>query len=184
MDATERYEAHQADALLERVRALRASGHRLVQIGCLEVTPGAGDTAASPAAARDTGAGAPGPNDGSGDEAAGSDAGIRAPGNGPAVDTPSDSSEKVAQTTGQRFEIIYSFDQNFVLSHLRLSLAADDHVPSISGIYDMAFLYENEIHDLFGIHIDNMSLDFQGTFYQKQVARPFCSVDATRQAIG
>ena len=37
-------------------------------------------------------------------------------------------------------------------------------------MYWNAFLYENELHDLFGLKIRNIKIDYQGTFYK--VAKP------------
>ena len=50
----------------------------------------------------------------------------------------------------EHVELTYSFDRDSQLANLRLQLpAAEARVPSISSIYWCAFLYENEIHDLF-----------------------------------
>lgn len=39
-------------------------------------------------------------------------------------------------------------------------------VPSITELYPAAFVFENETHDLFGIEIYGINLDFQGEFYK------------------
>ena len=36
-----------------------------------------------------------------------------------------------------------------------------------------ALLYENEMHDLFGINVKNMAIDYKGTFYRTAVKTPF-----------
>ena len=46
-------------------------------------------------------------------------------------------------------------------------------MPSIGLIYGNAFLYENEIHDLFGIKIEHMVIDYHGTLYQTRIPAPF-----------
>ena len=46
-------------------------------------------------------------------------------------------------------------------------------MPSISVIYPNAFLYENEIHDLFGMPITHISVDYRGTLYRTALAAPF-----------
>jgi ech hydrogenase subunit D len=43
-------------------------------------------------------------------------------------------------------------------------------------IYQNAFLYENEIHDLFGVVVTNISIDYHGTLYRTSIKAPF-SVD-------
>ncbi len=45
-------------------------------------------------------------------------------------------------------------------------------VPSITGIFPAAFVFENETHDLFGVNIEGISIDFGGDFYQVAVAYP------------
>ncbi len=45
-------------------------------------------------------------------------------------------------------------------------------IPSITEFYPAAFVFENEAHDLFGIDIEGISIDFEGNFYQVAVAYP------------
>ena len=49
------------------------------------------------------------------------------------------------------YELNYSFDKDYRFKNLRITAAPGEEVPSISVIYPNAFLYENEIHDLFGV---------------------------------
>ncbi len=71
------------------------------------------------------------------------------------------------------YEMNYSFDKDRQFKNLRFSVRPGESVPSISLIYDNAFLYENEIHDLFGITIDHMVIDYKGTLYQTRIPAPF-----------
>ena len=80
------------------------------------------------------------------------------------------------QLPGQ-IELTYSFDLNSQLSNLRLSLPGEaPHLPSISSIYLCAILYENEIHDLFGVQVAGIAIDFKGKFYKTAIKFPFASV--------
>lgn len=45
-------------------------------------------------------------------------------------------------------------------------------IPSISSYYPAVFPFENEAHDLFGLTITDMQLDFKGFFYQVSTAEP------------
>jgi ech hydrogenase subunit D len=73
-------------------------------------------------------------------------------------------------------ELTYSFDLNDRLSNLRLLIPGEDSVlPSISGIFGCAVLYENEIHDLFDVRVDGMTVDFKGRLYTTSVKFPFGS---------
>ena len=45
-------------------------------------------------------------------------------------------------------------------------------IPSISSYYPAVFPFENEAHDLFGLTISDMQIDFKGFFYQVSTAEP------------
>jgi ech hydrogenase subunit D len=88
-------------------------------------------------------------------------------------------------------ELTYSFDLDSRLTNLRLFLpGVDTCVPSISSIYGCAILYENEIHDLFNVKVDGLTVDFHGNFYKMAVKFPFgstkvaCASGATTPASG
>ncbi|MFW5722334.1 MAG: NADH-quinone oxidoreductase subunit C [Desulfohalobiaceae bacterium] len=73
-------------------------------------------------------------------------------------------------------EILYHFDKDLAVTHLRMLHPKTDKAPSISGIYSMAFLVENEIQDLFGICFEGLVLDYERTLYLDEEVRatPFC----------
>ena len=76
----------------------------------------------------------------------------------------------------EQVELTYSFDLDSRLTNLRLSLpGVDTCVPSISSIYGCAILYENEIHDLFNVKVDGLTVDFHGNFYKTAIKFPFGS---------
>ena len=58
-------------------------------------------------------------------------------------------------------------------------------IPSISSYYPAVFPFENEAHDLFGLAITDMQVDFNGFFYQVSTAEPMSvitpEVKATRE---
>lgn len=45
-------------------------------------------------------------------------------------------------------------------------------IPSVSSYYPAVFPFENEAHDLFGLAITDMQVDFKGFFYQVSTAEP------------
>ena len=76
----------------------------------------------------------------------------------------------------EQVELTYSFDLDSQLTNLRLLISGvDSHLPSISPIYGCAILYENEIHDLFNVKVDGLTVDFHGNFYKTSVKFPFAS---------
>ncbi len=73
-----------------------------------------------------------------------------------------------------QFELTYSFDLEGALASLRVQVPAEDaRVPSISSIYGCAMLYENEMHDLFNITVEGMTVDFHGNLYNTAVKYAF-----------
>jgi ech hydrogenase subunit D len=76
-------------------------------------------------------------------------------------------------TLESAYELTYSFDKGYRLKNLRITVAPDEEIPSISVIYPNAFLYENEIHDLFGLVVRNIVVDYHGTLYRTRVSAPF-----------
>ncbi len=76
-------------------------------------------------------------------------------------------------TLPEGYELTYSFDREYKLRHLRFLAAPGEEVPSISVIYPGAFLYENEIHDLFGVAITHIAVDYRGTLYRTAIEKPF-----------
>jgi ech hydrogenase subunit D len=74
------------------------------------------------------------------------------------------------------YELNYSFDKEYRFKNLRVTVMPGEEVPSVSVIYPNAFLYENEIHDLFGVPVTNISIDYHGTLYRTAIKTPF-SVD-------
>ena len=73
----------------------------------------------------------------------------------------------------ETYEITYTFDKDLAMKHVRLVLAKGEKLPSITGSFWYAFTYENEIHDLYGIEVTGINVDFKGTFYRTKVKYPF-----------
>jgi ech hydrogenase subunit D len=80
---------------------------------------------------------------------------------------------------GDLYEINYSFDKDYIFENIRIAITADTEVPSISGMYWNSFIYENEMHDLFGIQVRGMNIDFKGTLIRTAVRFPFSQLPVT-----
>lgn len=79
-------------------------------------------------------------------------------------------------TAGPDFELLYSFAKDSDLCGIRAIVPREGaRVPSITGAYLCAFLYENEIHDLFGVKFDGLAIDFQGNFLKARMKNPFAA---------
>lgn len=70
-------------------------------------------------------------------------------------------------------QLTYSFDKDYDFVNLRLNIDDDTEIESISCIYPYSFLYENEIKELFGVKIQNISLDFNNSLYKIAEKTPF-----------
>ncbi len=76
-------------------------------------------------------------------------------------------------TSKDGLEMSYSFDKDYNFINLRFVADSETEIESISAFYSYSFLYENEIKELFGAKINNISLDFHNTLYQIPVTTPF-----------
>jgi NADH:ubiquinone oxidoreductase subunit C len=85
----------------------------------------------------------------------------------PAPETPS------GPEAPGRFEVAWAFAKGAQFETIREEIAAGDEVPSISEFFGAAFLYENEIRELFGIKVTGMGLDLKGQLYKTATKVPF-----------
>jgi ech hydrogenase subunit D len=138
------------DAFLARVRDYHEAGWRLAIINVTTIvaaaTPahGAHSAAAAPTAAQ---------------EAA------------PAASHATDAATAVEAPN--LFEIAWGFVKDGVLETIREQIVAGDPVPSISEFFGAAFLYENEIRELFGINVEGIGVDLRGQLYKTATKVPF-----------
>ena len=64
-------------------------------------------------------------------------------------------------------------DGNYAIENLVIEgIDQYQEIPSISSYYPAVFPFENETHDLFGLAITDMQIDFKGFFYQVSTAEP------------
>lgn len=82
----------------------------------------------------------------------------------------------------EHVDLIYSFDRDLEMVHLRLCQVKSQPAPTISDVLFTAFLVENEIQDQFGICFDGLVLNFENSLYlEDEVATtPFCKYSVTR----
>ncbi|MBO4725397.1 MAG: NADH-quinone oxidoreductase subunit C [Firmicutes bacterium] len=76
------------------------------------------------------------------------------------------------QVDGNIF-VLYSFDKDHVLYNLKVNVPANMELQSITDDYWPAFIYENEMHDLFGITFKHLALDYQGKFFKVATPTPW-----------
>ena len=71
------------------------------------------------------------------------------------------------------YELIYSFGKDLEMKNLKITLPEDQEISSITSIYPCAFIYENEMHDLFGVQIKMINIDYEGKLYRTAIETPF-----------
>ncbi|HIU64986.1 MAG TPA: NADH-quinone oxidoreductase subunit C [Candidatus Avacidaminococcus intestinavium] len=76
-------------------------------------------------------------------------------------------------TYDEMLELSYSFEKEQEFLHLRLVIDRGTQLASISQLYAYAFLYENEIKELFDVKITGITIDFENQLYQIAEKTPF-----------
>ena len=71
------------------------------------------------------------------------------------------------------FELIYTFVKDLEVKQLKITLPEDNEISSITSIFPCAFIYENEMHDLFGVKIKMINIDYEGKLYRTAIETPF-----------
>ena len=81
-----------------------------------------------------------------------------------------------ASTLENSVELLYTYQAPGYaapgLEGVRVNVPDGESVPSITSVYPAAFVFENETHDLFGVKVEGINIDFGGEFYTVNVAYP------------
>ena len=81
----------------------------------------------------------------------------------------------------RKFELTYSFDRDYKYTSLRITVPEKSEIPSITSVYGGAFLYENEIMELFGVKFRGINFDYNGHLYKKKAETPFAAEDTKEE---
>lgn len=71
------------------------------------------------------------------------------------------------------FDLLYSFVKDYEFINYKVTIDEDTEIESITAIFPNAFLYENEMSELFGIKIKYIALDYKNKLYDIAVETPF-----------
>lgn len=84
-------------------------------------------------------------------------------------------SQACAAWVNGMYELSYSFadDGTYQYQTLRICLEKDREVASITAFYPYAFLYENEMKELFGVKIRMINVDYRDKLYRIDTPTPF-----------
>ena len=81
--------------------------------------------------------------------------------------------QQCATRVPDAYELIYTFGKDLEMKNLKMVLPEDQEISSITSIYPCAFIYENEMHDLFGVQIKMINIDYEGKLYRTAIETPF-----------
>lgn len=79
--------------------------------------------------------------------------------------------------------LVYSFDRDHEMVCYTVNVPFGTPVASITPEYWAAFVYENEIHDLFGVEFTDSKLDYKGNFFRMSVQTPWKGKDAQTEGV-
>ena len=81
--------------------------------------------------------------------------------------------QQCATRVPDAFELIYTFGKDLEVKQLKITLPEETEISSITSIFPCAFIYENEMHDLFGVKIKMINIDYEGKLYRTAIETPF-----------
>lgn len=85
--------------------------------------------------------------------------------------------------TENGIDITYTFEREGVYENFRIcGVQKTDEVPSLQDMFLGLFPFENEAHDLFGVNMTGMVLDFKGAFYDVSVKEPMTVISPEQKA--
>ena len=81
--------------------------------------------------------------------------------------------QQCATRVPDAYELIYTFGKDLEVKQLKITLHEENEISSITSIFPCAFIYENEMHDLFGVKIKMINIDYEGKLYRTAIETPF-----------
>lgn len=91
--------------------------------------------------------------------------------------------QTLAVNTEEGIDLMYSFMKGDLLeNHEIKGIQKGTKIPSITDQFLEAFVFENEIHDLFGVTIENIAIDFGGNFYALAQKEPMTIISPAQKA--
>lgn len=89
----------------------------------------------------------------------------------------------LAVNTDDGIDLIYSFMKDSLLVNYEIKgVQKGTVVPSITDQFLAAFVFENETHDLFGVDIKGIAIDFGGNFYAVSQKEPMTIISLEQKA--
>lgn len=91
--------------------------------------------------------------------------------------------QMLCTNTEDGIDVQYSFMKGNLIENWTVKgVQKGQHIPSITGDFLAAFVFENESHDLFGVKIDGIAIDFAGKFYDLAMSEPMTVISPAQKA--
>lgn len=91
--------------------------------------------------------------------------------------------QMMCTNTDDGIDVEYSYMKDGVLENYTVKgVQKGQQLPSITGEFLAAFVFENESHDLFGVDITDIAIDFKGRFYDLAMAEPMTVISPEQKA--
>lgn len=91
--------------------------------------------------------------------------------------------QTLAVNTDEGVDLVYSFMKPPVLANYTIkAVQKGTPIPSITDRFFAAFVFENEAHDLFGVDIRDIAIDFKGHFYAVAQNEPMTIISPEQKA--
>lgn len=85
--------------------------------------------------------------------------------------------------TEDGIDLVYSFMKDGVLANYKIpGVKKGTPVPSVTDQFLAAFVFENEAHDLFGVDVQGIAIDFEGNFYALAQKEPMTIISPEQKA--
>lgn len=79
-------------------------------------------------------------------------------------------------------DVLYTYTKDDVMeNYIVHGVKKDDVLPSITDAFIGMFVFENEIHDLFGVNIKDIAIDFGGRFYDLAMPEPMSVISVEKK---
>ena len=89
----------------------------------------------------------------------------------------------LAVNTDSGIDVQYSFMKDGTINNYTIKgVKKMTVIPSITDRFIAAFVFENEIHDLFGVNISDIAIDFKGNFYALSQTEPMTIISPEQKA--
>ena len=90
--------------------------------------------------------------------------------------------QMLCTNTESGIDITYTFQKGIDFANYQIrGVQKGTPVPSIQKLFLGVFPFENEAHDLFGVDVQGMILDFGGQFYQVAVKEPMTVISPAQK---